>query len=55
MNVINVIFSVEEDGNILESEVLKQMDDLQQFMTQLGTFNKTVALVIIFLMRQDDN
>ncbi len=56
MNVINVILSVEEEGDILEPEVLKQMDGLQQFMGKLGTFDKTVSLAdYIKLMNKELN
>ncbi len=56
LNVINVIFSTEDDGDILEPEVLKQIDGLQQFMKQLGTFGKTVSLADhIKLMHREMN
>ncbi len=56
LNVINVIFNTEDDGDILEPEVLKQIDGLQQFMQQLGTFDKTVSLADhIKLMHREMN
>lgn len=43
-NTINIIVQTENDGDIIEPEVLKIIDGLQQYIKELGKFEKTISI-----------
>jgi len=56
MNSINIVVETEDEGDIIEPEVLKKIDGLQQFIKGLGRIDKTVSLAdYVKLMNQEMN
>jgi len=53
---ISIVVQTEDDGDIIEPDVLKKIEGLQQYVKELGKFDKTVSLAdYIKLMHREMN